>query len=812
MNQARVESSTVLSRPFHGCPPIAIGGLVGRMKSSLACLAAWVVFTTILGPACVGPSPSAVSDGVVAPDPQAHGRAVAPSPRISSEAEAELQARLAALEHYVLSPAELARIEAQNADPNAVIPGEPWTGEMGVSVTVAQIMQWEAEAEAARGEGPAVRFSKPELEVPWRRDRPQAPGAINESQWPPAGTSSGGSHSDADLRGGGPAQSVGVSFNGLTITQSLEVIPPDSTGDIGPSQYVVCTNGRIRAYDKTGGLSGLDTSITVFFSSVRNGSGVSDPRVRFDRTSNRWFVTAINLQIPSRVMIAVSDGPTISSTSSFTFFFFVHDQVGSTPNSDTNGLFDYPSLGVDANALYIGGNIFAPSFTGTTGHVVRKSSLLAGGPIVVTAFRQLATSFGAGPFAPQGVSNDDTAATQGFFIGPDNSVFSRLVLRRVSNPGGSPSISGNLNILVPTTSFPSSVPVLGSTRPLDALDDRIFQGTIFKNDVTGNRTLWAAQNIRVSTAGIGTNTGNRVAVRWYELENLSATPSLGQVGTVFDSAASNFDRFWMPTIAMSRQGHAVMGCSVGGDARRAEIAFTGRLESDPQGTMSDPVIAQSTLFNYNVQTSGVQRWGDYSATSVDPSDGMTIWTAQEYTNLTNSWAVRVIELLAPPPATPSSAAPSTVDQGATGVNVVVTGTSSNGSGFFDPDASFPNHIAATVDGGGVTVNSVTFTDPTTISLNIDVDAGAATGARTITVTNPDGQQAASAGGILTVVPACALLGDLNEDTLINGGDIENFVDCLVTGTSSGNCACGDFDLANMVDLNDVPPFIVALGL
>ena len=88
--------------------------------------------------------------------------------------------------------------------------------------------------------------------------------------------------------------------------------------------------------------------------------------------------------------------------------------------------------------------------------------------------------------------------------------------------------------------------------------------------------------------------------------------------------------------------------------------------------------------------------------------------------------------------------------GATNVNVTMTGTAVSGSGFYDPGSDFPKRIAAAVNGGGVTVNSISFTNPTSITLNVDIAANATPGARTITVTNPDGQAVTSASGIFTV--------------------------------------------------------------
>src|SRR5439155_19251559 len=101
----------------------------------------------------------------------------------------------------------------------------------------------------------------------------------------------------------------------------------------------------------------------------------------------------------------------------------------------------------------------------------------------------------------------------------------------------------------------------------------------------------------------------------------------------------------------------------------------------------------------------------------DATNDMTPWTIQECCNATNSYGVRVVKLLAPPPATPSSASPASVPAGQPSTNVTITGTSTAGSGFFDLGAGFARRVGATVT-GGVTVNSVTYTDPTHVVLNV----------------------------------------------------------------------------------------------
>src|SRR5439155_13655577 len=122
------------------------------------------------------------------------------------------------------------------------------------------------------------------------------------------------------------------------------------------------------------------------------------PRIRFDRLSGRWFISMIDVPgiagvLPNHILLAVSDGSVVTSSNSWTLFSFQQDLV--SPTGDSGNFADYPTLGIDANALYIGVNIFGTrglgSFSGTTVFVVRKSSMLSGGPIFVTALRNLIT-------------------------------------------------------------------------------------------------------------------------------------------------------------------------------------------------------------------------------------------------------------------------------------------------------------------------------------------------------------------------------------------------------------------------------------
>ncbi|HWF31969.1 MAG TPA: IPT/TIG domain-containing protein, partial [Solirubrobacteraceae bacterium] len=76
--------------------------------------------------------------------------------------------------------------------------------------------------------------------------------------------------------------------------------------------------------------------------------------------------------------------------------------------------------------------------------------------------------------------------------------------------------------------------------------------------------------------------------------------------------------------------------------------------------------------------------------------------------------------------TVASTSPSSRGQGASGQTITVTGS------------HFLSGAAATFSGTGVTVNSTTFKSSTELTLGVSLTGSATTGARSVTVTNPDG--------------------------------------------------------------------------
>ncbi|GGD46831.1 hypothetical protein GCM10011514_08530 [Emticicia aquatilis] len=579
-------------------------------------------------------------------------------------------------------------------------------------------------------------------------------------------------------------QTVHSNFLGTLLSETI-AFPPDNNGAVGPTQVVIAVNGSVKVFPKTGVTVAASTTATgngstpfantfsldadVFFSSVlAAGSYTSDLHIRYDRLSQRWFIVCIEVntsQVNNRLLIAVSSGPTITNTSSFTFFQIAHNLI--PPAGDNNTFYDYPTLGVDKNSLYLGANLFgAPAngqpFIGCNMYVINKADLMKASPVLTaTAFRN--SSVAKDVFTPQGVDNDDPNATEGYFIGVSNTVFSRLVLHRITYSGGVPSISADIPLNVSTTSSPRTVPYQGAsptTKRLDALDDRLFAAMIMKNKITGASTLWTTHNMNVSTTGVANNTARANGSRWYEIGNLSTTPTVVQFGTVFDATATNPKNYFIPAIAATGQGHAGIIMHSAGAASYPNVEVAGRYRTDGSGVMQAP--SQTTVaagaYNPPGDAGPVLRWGDYSQVVVDPEDNMTLWGFAQYANDVDSYGVRAVQLKAPaPPQTLSAALPVGANCGSN-VALTINGTATAGSNqeFFDPGAGYTNRLSASITSpSAITVNSVTFNSVTQMTAMVNT-LGKTPGTYTVRTTNPDGQSATGTFTLTGTTPSVSI--------------------------------------------------------
>lgn len=528
---------------------------------------------------------------------------------------------------------------------------------------------------------------------------------------------------------------IAKTFTAVTFSEA-DAIPPDSMGAAGPTQYIAFTNGRIKSFDKkTCTPDGvLDIHPNVFFSSVANGVRTADPRIRYDRFSQRWFLTIINATFKNnRVLIAVSSNKTITENTRWRYFFI---------EAGEGTFFDYATLGIDKHALYIGGDTFCVTDTCKV-FVVQKKSLLSGENIHYTSFSNLANrSPKAGIYVPQGVDNFDSNPTHGYFIGTDRGQLGTLVLHRVNNPASShPTLSKRMTLTVPTTQFPIKVAHAGNRTgaegKLDGLDERLMGAHIRNNQ------LWTVQAVGVTNIGVcpaDKAQATRNGCRWYQLSLSSPIPELMQCGTLFHATARNTEQarsYWMPSIMTNSLGNIVIGCSCAGPDQHINSAIA---QAEHPDNLAPVTLTSESTSTYNPtrdpgSSRRGRRWGDYSYTCIDPEDDITMWSIQEFCSSTNTWGARVSKIQAPPPSGPYIVTPSVLSRSKGSKTIIITG---NG---------FSREVNITMS-NNTRVTNVTYINENKLRVTCSTKK-AKRGTCSITITNPDGQEG-RARNILTV--------------------------------------------------------------
>src|SRR5262249_51389158 len=130
-------------------------------------------------------------------------------------------------------------------------------------------------------------------------------------------------------------------------------------------------------------------------------------------------------------------------------------------------------------------------------------------------------------------------------------------------------------------------------------------------------------------------------VRWYQFDvtggTFSATPVQQQTWT---NDSDGLWR-WMPSIAVDADGDTVIGYSTSSTTVFPSIRYAGRLATDPPNYLSEGEAIMTTGSGSESDTFGF--WGDYTMTTIDPTDGHSFWHTNEYYSITSSynWSTKV---------------------------------------------------------------------------------------------------------------------------------------------------------------------------
>ena len=154
------------------------------------------------------------------------------------------------------------------------------------------------------------------------------------------------------------------------------------------------------------------------------------------------------------------------------------------------------------------------------------------------------------------------------------------------------------------------------TAALVETNDRRALHAVWRDD-----SLWTTATV-VPAAGAD---GGQATAHWWELDTSALVPiGVVQQGDVGGEDIAGGTYTFFPSIAVDGSGNMGIGFAASAPTIFPSAAYTGRLSSEPLGTVQPTEIFAAGQ-DFYIRTFGGprNRWGDYSGIAVDPTDDMT---------------------------------------------------------------------------------------------------------------------------------------------------------------------------------------------
>ena len=427
---------------------------------------------------------------------------------------------------------------------------------------------------------------------------------------------------------------LGTSFNTIT-RQQTGFIPPDPIGAAGPNHLVDAVNANIQFYTKSGVQQDSKTLDTFFGQTASHF--LFDPKVLYDNSAGRFLVvadelagagTGIKTDDVSRIHVAVSD----DSDPNGTWYSFSFNSLLSDGTNNYWG--DYPTVGVDEQAIYVSENFFPTESGGNALSrmwIIPKANFYSTGatPTVTFTNPNAATGFGFDVFTwqPAQVIGDINGATTGTYLvgysglhfnsGP-NAGQEVVEVLRVDNPlNATPTYTAS-QILVGDISSNVHVdaPQSGSGTAINTGDERALQALWYNNHLYATTTV---------------NPGNgQATAHWFDFNATGVgAVTLAQQGNIDGEDIAPGTHTFFPSVAVNTQGTIAFGFAASAPSIFAGSYFTQHTAADASGTVENSQVLRAGLDSYAlIDNIGRNRWGDYTGISVDPAND-SFWAFNE---------------------------------------------------------------------------------------------------------------------------------------------------------------------------------------
>lgn len=393
--------------------------------------------------------------------------------------------------------------------------------------------------------------------------------------------------------------------------------PPDPSGAAGPNHYVQAVNATpFKVFNKTTG-AGIGTvkNIGTLWSPATSNDG--DPIVMYDKYADRWFLSQFG-STGNKIYIAISTTP--DPTGTYYTYTFTSPQFP-----------DYLKFSIWQDGYYMTSN------QGTDRvFCFERNKMLIGDATARAVSQTFATGTVSGFFCPLPADADGVLPPGGtpcpFFWYTENSwgggsvdgiKYCKATVSWAATATMSITTATQITTSAHNGTYDPSwndIPQPGTTAYLDGI-----------GGVPTYRAQWRAwtgyNTIVLNWGVLIASSPRQRAIKWVELRETpagSGTWSLYQEGVYSPDTKSR----WVGSIAMDDNGSIALcyarSSTTAGDY--PSLGFTGRLAADPLGTMT---FAETMVKMGQGSNASINRFGDYSQTSLDPN-GLTFWHTGEY--------------------------------------------------------------------------------------------------------------------------------------------------------------------------------------
>lgn len=422
------------------------------------------------------------------------------------------------------------------------------------------------------------------------------------------------SHTLSALSGAQPSAKgqlqLGQNYDGIDFLGSnCQCLPPDTNAAVGNNFVVETVNIQVRVFDKATGLLLLNEPLSALFGAPTGG----DPYVLYDDIADRWYVTAFDSSYAGLFLAVSFDGNPLDG-----FRTYDLTNVGGFP--------DYQKPGFNKDAIFVSYNDFGSGDGAATIAVVDKAAAMSGTLNYTVAHPEF--QFRAMP--PAQMHGDHQGGVE-WFVSTDGSETGGNTLR----------VTKMTNYLSGSPQFTyTSLPVMQYQSATRA-DQPGGSVTTFPNTTTTQVQYHKGRLVTAMASGTATDGFLYPKGLYFQIDvngNGASKPRLMQAGVIDPGPGVAVQ---MPSVEEDKQGNLGLTWIQSSNSEYVSM-WVGNVYTN--GNFSSQVAAPGGGFMYVSF-----RLGDYSTIVLDPSDGKTFWSANEYVGVdgrTDIWKTHIASFTA----------------------------------------------------------------------------------------------------------------------------------------------------------------------